>query len=192
VLRRLCVSACWVVAFAVATVGLVAAASGAGVTRKSAAVRRGEAGPRVGIGLVPVEVLTVLVWGFAGWRSRPGGAAVPSGGAPSMGRSTDQEDLLFERRQYRKFNAQQKTELVLAALKGHKSIAELARERDISEPLLRRWREQFLAGGAEKLLGKTERTQLEELRQRNARLERALGRKTMELEVSGELLRGWE
>jgi len=103
-----------------------------------------------------------------------------------------QEDLLSERRQYRKFNAQQKTELVLAALKGHKTIAELARERDISETLLRRWREQFLAGGAEKLQGKTERTQLDELRQRNARLERALGRKTMELEVSGELLRGWE
>jgi len=44
----------------------------------------------------------------------------------------------------------------------------------------------------EKLAGKAERTQLDELRQRNARLERALGRKTMELEVSGELLRGWE
>ncbi len=109
-----------------------------------------------------------------------------------MGRSNDQEDLLSERRKYRKFTAQQKTELVLAALKGHKSIAELARERDVSETLLRRWREQFLAGGAEKLAGKAERTQLDELRQRNARLERALGRKTMELEISGELLRGWE
>jgi len=69
-----------------------------------------------------------------------------------------------ERRTYQKFSAQQKTELVLAALKGHKTIAELARERDISETLLRRWREQFLAGGAEKLQGKTERTQLDELR----------------------------
>lgn len=36
--------------------------------------------------------------------------AEPSGGAPSMGRSNDQEDLLSERRQYRKFNAQQKPE----------------------------------------------------------------------------------
>jgi len=60
---------------------------------------------------------------------------------------------------------------------------------------LRRWREQFLAGGAEKLAGKTERAELDELdelRKRNACLERTLGRKTMELEVSGELLRGWE
>jgi len=54
---------------------------------------------------------------------------------------------LSEQRKYRKFTAQQKTELVLAALKGQRSIAELARERDISETLLRRWREQFLAGG---------------------------------------------
>lgn len=84
---------------------------------------------------------------------------------------------MSERRTYRKFTAQQKTELVLAALKAQKSIAELARERDISETLLRRWREQFVAGGAEKLAGKTERTQLEELRKRNARWERTLGRK---------------
>ena len=99
---------------------------------------------------------------------------------------------MSERRKYRKFTAQQKTELVLAALKGQRSVAELCREHDMSETLLRRWREQFLAGGAERLAGKAERTQLDELRAQNARLERALGRKTMELEISGELLRGWE
>ncbi len=109
-----------------------------------------------------------------------------------MGRSNDREDLLFERRQYRKFGAQQKTELVLAALKGHKSIAELAREREVSETFLAGGARNVSAGGAEELQGKTERAQLDELRQRNARLERALGRKTMELEVSAELLRGWE
>jgi len=43
---------------------------------------------------------------------------------------------------------------VLAALKGQKSIGELAWERDISETLLRRWRERLLAAGAEKLAGK--------------------------------------
>ncbi len=40
--------------------------------------------------------------------------------------------------------------------------------------------------------GKTERTELDELRRENARLARTLGKKTMELEASGELLRGWE
>jgi len=43
----------------------------------------------------------------------------------------------------------------------------------------RRWREQFLAGGAEKLAGKTERAELEELRRENDRLARTLGRKTI-------------
>jgi transposase len=94
--------------------------------------------------------------------------------------------------QYRKFTAQQKTEIVLASLRGPKTMAELCREHDIADSLLRKWREQFLAAGAERLQGKTERTETDELRRQIARLERALGRKTMEVEVAGELLRGWE
>ena len=97
-----------------------------------------------------------------------------------------------ETRKYRKFTAQQKTELVLASLRGQKTVAELCREHDISETLLRKWREHFLAAGAERLSGKTERTEVDELRTQVQRLERALGKKTMELEISGELLRGWE
>lgn len=97
-----------------------------------------------------------------------------------------------ESRKYRKFSAQQKTELVLASLRGPKTLAQLCREHDISESLLRKWREQFLAAGAERLQGKQERTEADELRRQIGRLERALGRKTMEVEVAGELLRGWE
>ena len=97
-----------------------------------------------------------------------------------------------ETRKYRKYSGQQKTELVLASLRGPKTIAQLCREHDISETLLRRWREQFLAGGADRLAGKAERTEADELRKQVSRLERALGRKTMEVEVAGELLRGWE
>lgn len=97
-----------------------------------------------------------------------------------------------ETRKYRKFTAQQKTELVLASLRGQKTIAELCRERDISETLLRRWREQFLAAGAQRLSAKAERTEVDELRSQVSKFERALGRKTMEVEVAGELLRGWE
>ena len=97
-----------------------------------------------------------------------------------------------ETRKYRKFTGQQKTELVLASLRGPKSVAQLAREHDIADSLLRKWRDQFLAGGAERLAGKSERTEADELRQQISRLERTLGRKTMELEISGELLRGWE
>ncbi len=71
-------------------------------------------------------------------------------------------------------------------------MTELCREHDIADSLLRKWREQFLPAGAERLFGKTERTKVVELRQRVAKLERALGRKTTEVEVAGELLRGWE
>lgn len=75
---------------------------------------------------------------------------------------------MSDTRKYRKFTAQQKTEM------------------------LRKWREQFLAAGAERLSGKSERTELDDLRAQVSKLERALGRKTMEVEVAGELLRGWQ
>ena len=99
---------------------------------------------------------------------------------------------MSDTRKYRKFTAQQKTEIVLASLRGSKSLADLCREHEIADSLLRKWREQFLAAGAERLQGKAERTEADELRRQVARLERALGRKTMEVEVAGELLRGWE
>jgi transposase len=95
-------------------------------------------------------------------------------------------------RKYRKYPAQQKAKLVLASLRGPKTITALCREHEISDSLLRKWRAQFLAAGAERLQGKTERTEADELRRQVSRLERALGRKTMEVEIAGELLRGWE
>ena len=99
---------------------------------------------------------------------------------------------MSDTRKYRKFTAQQKTEIVLASLRGPKSMVELCREHDIADSLLCKWREQFLAAGAERLQGKAERTEIDELRGQVAKLERALGRKTMEVEIAGELLRGWE
>src|SRR5688572_26478588 len=86
-----------------------------------------------------------------------------------MGRSTSQERTLSEKRTYRKFSAQQKSELMPASLRGQKTIGELCREHEISETLLRRWREQFLAAGAERLSGKAERTEADELRRRRPR-----------------------
>src|SRR3954454_15576995 len=106
-----------------------------------------------------------------------------------MGCSIDRENPLSETRKYRRFSAQQKTEIVLASLRGPKTIAQLCREHEISESLLRKWRDQFLVAGAERLQGKAERTEIDELRGQVAKLERALGRKTMEVEIAGELLR---
>jgi len=84
--------------------------------------------------------------------------------------------VVSETKRYRKFTAAQKTEIVLASLRGNKTMTELCREHDIADSLLRKWREQFLAAGAERLQGRTERTEADELRRQISRLERALGR----------------
>jgi transposase len=109
-----------------------------------------------------------------------------------MGRSTEEETGLSEHRKYRKFTAKQKLEIVVASLRGDRSIAELCREHGIADSLLRKWRDQALAAAAERFESGQERSLHSEQRRRIADLERALGRKTYELEVAGKLLREWE
>ena len=99
---------------------------------------------------------------------------------------------MSETRKYRKFTPPQKLELVMASWRGERSIAELCREHDISESLLRRWRDQALAAGMERFAAGEQRSQGAEQRKKIAELERALGRKTYELEIAGKLLRDWE
>ena len=99
---------------------------------------------------------------------------------------------MSETRSYRKFTAQQKLELVMASLRGERSIAELCREHEISETLLRRWRDQALEAAGERLAGTQERSVSTEQRRRIAELERALGKKTYELEILGNGFRAWE
>jgi transposase-like protein len=99
---------------------------------------------------------------------------------------------LGEQRKYRSWTAQQKLEIVLAGLRGEVSVKELCRQHEIAETLYYSWRERLLEGGREALAGKEERRGERELKRRVAQLERALGRKTYELEIAGELSRGWE
>ena len=99
---------------------------------------------------------------------------------------------MSEKKKYRTWTVQQKLEIVLAGLRGDRSIAELCREHQISENLYYTWRDKLLDGGAERLSGKEERAELVELRKRVCELERTLGRKTYELEIAGKLLRDWE
>lgn len=109
-----------------------------------------------------------------------------------MGRSTDKEKGLSEQRKYRSWTAKQKIEIVLAGLRGDRSVKEVCREHAISETLYYSWREKLLEGGREALAGKDERQGERELKRKVRELERALGRKTYELEIAGEALRGWE
>ena len=95
-------------------------------------------------------------------------------------------------RSYRKFTARQKLEIVLAGLRGDKSVKDVCREHEIAETLYYGWRDKLLESGKLALAGKDERQGEKELQKRIRELERALGPKTYELEVAGEALRGWE
>ena len=99
---------------------------------------------------------------------------------------------MSEQRKYRTFTAQQKIEIVLAGMRGDRSIKEVCRDHEIAETLYYTWRDKLLEGGRAVLAGKEERTGEKELRRRIRELERALGRKVYELEIAGEALRGWE
>jgi transposase len=72
------------------------------------------------------------------------------------------------------------------------SITELCREHGIAESLLRKWRDQALEAAAERFESGQERSLQAEQRRRIRGLERTPGRKTYELEIAGEALRGWE
>jgi transposase len=109
-----------------------------------------------------------------------------------MGRSTEGRQRLSEQRKYRTWTAQQKIEIVLAGLRGDRSVKDVCREHEISDTLFYSWRDKLLEGGREALAGKEERSGDRELRRKIRELERALGRKTYELEIAGEALRGWE
>lgn len=113
-------------------------------------------------------------------------------GETQDGRSTTKEIELAEQRKYRKFTAQQKLEIVLAGLRGDRSVRDVCREHEIAETLYYAWRDKILEGGKAALAGKDERQGEKEMEKRIRELERTLGRKTYELEVAGEALRGWE
>lgn len=99
---------------------------------------------------------------------------------------------MSEQRKYRSWTAKQKLEIVLAGLKGDRSVRDVCREHGISETLYYGWRDKILEAGREALAGKEERSGERELRRKIGELERALGRKTYELELAGKLLREWE
>lgn len=104
---------------------------------------------------------------------------------------------MSEKRKYRTFTPEQKTEIVLAGLRGDRSVRDVCREYEISEALFYQWRDRMLEGGKAALATPRDKkppeaAELAEARKKIAQLERALGRKTYELDLAGEALRGWE
>lgn len=104
---------------------------------------------------------------------------------------------MSEKRKYRTFTPEQKAEIVLAGLRGDRTVREICREHEIAETLYYQWRDRLLEGGKAALAtprdkgGDPKDAENKELRCKVAQLERALGRKTYELEVAGELSRDW-
>jgi transposase-like protein len=104
---------------------------------------------------------------------------------------------MSEKRKYRNFTPDQKTEIVVAGLRGDRTVRDVCREHGIAETLYYQWRDRLLEGGKAALATSRDRgkdprdVELAEARKRIAALERALGRKSYEVEVAGELLRDW-
>lgn len=96
-----------------------------------------------------------------------------------------------ERRNRRVFTAKQKLEIVLEAIRSG-NVSEVCRRNDIQSTVFYRWRDQFLEGGMKALGGQGDPDDAAELRKKVAQLERALGRKTYELEVAGKAWRELE
>ena len=99
---------------------------------------------------------------------------------------------MSEQRKYCSWTAQQKLEIVLAGMRGDKSVRDVCREHAISETLYYGWRDQLLEAGRERFAGKEQRHGERELRRKIAELERTLGKKTYELDVLGNGFRAWE
>ena len=82
----------------------------------------------------------------------------------------------------RQFTAAFKAQVVLELLSGGRSLAEASREHRVKPEVIARWRRQFVENAASVFAKRSEPDG--EAEARIAELERALGKKTLELEVA--------
>lgn len=73
---------------------------------------------------------------------------------------------------------------VLQEVESGKSVAEVAREKGVTEATIYRWRQRY--GG----LSQSELSRLRELEQENARLKRIVAQQAMDIDGLKELVRG--
>lgn len=86
----------------------------------------------------------------------------------------------------RLFTPEFKRQQIDRVLRGELTMAELTRELDVSPSVTRRWKRLFEQGGSAAVSANEEvvaARRLKEAEQRIRELERALGRKTMEVEI---------
>lgn len=83
----------------------------------------------------------------------------------------------------RKFSAEFKLDTVMEGLRGAKSIAQICRERDITEPLYYQWKQRFEDQALQIFEDQRQRPTGDDKEQRIAELERMVGCLTMENEI---------
>src|SRR3546814_14437458 len=99
---------------------------------------------------------------------------------------------MSEKRKYRTFTPEQKAEIVLAGLRGDRTVRDIYREYEIAETLYYQWRDRLLEAGKAALAtprdkgGDPRDAALKETQKKVAQLERALGRKDRKSVVSGQ------
>jgi len=86
------------------------------------------------------------------------------------------------RKSRRKFSAEFKLDTVMEGLRGEKSLAQICRERDISESLYHKWKALFQERAVE-IFADRRTTAGDNREDQIAELERLVGRLTMENEI---------
>jgi transposase-like protein len=88
----------------------------------------------------------------------------------------------------RRFTAKFKTQIVLDLLTSAKTMAQICRDHNLKDQVVRRWKADFLERAETLFGGDTDRQQQLE---RIAELERLVGRLTMELEIAKKASEHW-
>ena len=88
----------------------------------------------------------------------------------------------------RKFTPKFKAEVVLEALRGETSQAELCRRHNLSENQVSTWKRQFLENAETFFESETDRFPSSESAERIAQLEQLVGRLTLALEIQKKAL----
>jgi transposase-like protein len=88
----------------------------------------------------------------------------------------------MSKKKRRTFNAEFKLDTVMEGVRGEKSIAQICRERGITDSLYYKWREQFVERAAE-VFEDQRGTVQNEKDERIADLERMVGKLAMENEI---------
>ena len=83
-----------------------------------------------------------------------------------------------------KWTVEQKTELVLATLRGEAGVTELARKHGVAASQIHTWKAEFLRAGQAALRGAEGKTENKQLEAQVEKLEQLLGRKVVELEIA--------